>query len=100
MAWEAKNENLLTLCNSCHEYFHSEMPKCHKIVVDNMKLKLRNAFIAGCAAELFSDIKNLNDLIYLLYELKVDEERLIRVLRAMFQRDVRVFMKENNLING
>jgi 5-methylcytosine-specific restriction endonuclease McrA len=45
-AWEAKNENLITLCNICHAKEHDKKPissffnKKHKIKVDKKKSKI------------------------------------------------------------
>ncbi len=81
MAWEAENEHLLTLCKECHDYFHDRMPEYQKVVLNNMKLKLKDCFITGCAADLFKDFKNLHQLIYILWEAKEREDELLELLR-------------------
>lgn len=84
--WEATNDHLITLCSDCHKYFHESLGRYQSNVIDMMKLKLKDPFITGCASDLFRDIKDLHQLIYLLWELKDDEDELNNILTKVFQK--------------
>lgn len=85
--WDAKDEYLTTLCCEHHKYFHDRIPEYFNEVLDFFKMKLKDPFIAGCAADLFQDFKDVHSLIYLLWELRDNEKKILDVLTKMFQKE-------------
>ena len=82
-AWEADDENLITLCQKCHEVYHNTFAACEKIILTNLRKKLKDPFIITCAAELFNDVNNLNDFIYSLWESRFEENNVLDAIRHL-----------------
>jgi len=76
-AWEADDDTLITLCNKCHKEYHETYASCEKIILNCIRKKLKDPFIITCVAELFSDVNNLNDLIYSLWESRFYEDEIL-----------------------
>lgn len=79
-AWEADNAILITLCDKCHKRYHDVYKDVEPKILNSLKKKLKDPFIIKCAVELFSDFKNLNDLIYCLWELRDREKEVLKNL--------------------
>ena len=82
-AWEASDETLITLCDKCHEEYHTSYLKYEKIILFNVRKKLKDPFIIKCAADLFNDVHNLNDLIYYLWETRFQQKDVLNELRSI-----------------
>ena len=82
-AWEAEDDDLITLCEKCHKEYHETFAACEKIILTNLRKKLKDPFIITCAAELFSEVSNLNDLIYSLWESRFDEDQILDAIRHL-----------------
>jgi len=76
-AWEADDDTLVTLCEKCHKEYHDTFSVCEKKILNSLRKKLKDPFIINCAAELFSDVDDLNALIYSLWELRFDEGKIL-----------------------
>lgn len=91
--WEYENDYLLTLCEECHEELTNQQPIVEAAIIKQIRIKLKDAFIRGCAAQLFQKFENLNDLVYLLWELLDDQEYVDYILSKRFNQKKRSFMK-------
>lgn len=91
--WEVPLEYLETLCWECHEQIESEKHENESIILKNCRLKM--GLYLDAPVRVFNKYKNIADLFSLLDSL--DEEKVIEVLRDVFQKQVDELI--NNLKN-
>lgn len=77
--WDSPDDNLLTLCEDCHEEFETFYKEIAPLIIRKLRLSLKDTFIHGCAKTVVSRFENWNDLIYMLWEM--NEEEAIEGLR-------------------
>lgn len=88
LAWECEDNCLSTLCEDCHAEFHKEVPAILSSIKFSIQKNLKDLFILNCAKEVFEEWCNLNDLIYLLWEVKDRQEEVLQTLREEHFSDV------------
>jgi len=42
LLWEYKNDDLFTMCNDCHKYWHEELIGIKKVLPKNIRCSFRN----------------------------------------------------------
>lgn len=82
--WDIDIKYLLTLCEDCHEELELiQYEQCERLI-NAFKAGLTNTFIRNCGIEVFEKSKNLNDLIFLLWEtIPNDEEKVTEFLKSI-----------------
>lgn len=78
--WDYPGHYLMTMCEDCHEHTTNERPKFEQRIITEFRLKFKDDFMQGVAAEVFEGYKNLNDLFYMIWEVNDYQEDLLATI--------------------
>lgn len=90
--WDYDLEYFITLCEDCHAEVSELRPLYEKRVIAAFRMKVPDVFNQQCGASVFDSVSRLDYLLYLLWELSGDENRLIEIL----ENECREVQKKHN----
>lgn len=81
--WDYPNEYLITLCEDCHASITDFLPAATKDIISQLKIKCKNQFNLSCVREVVNSYEDLDQLFYLLWEARKNQEKVFDLLSSI-----------------
>lgn len=99
--WDYPNEYLQTLCAICHKTIADEREMYESKLVNGFRLHFKDSFKQMCAAQVFKSFENIDDIMYLLWEIGNEDRKKVYEILCLLshERDEEKYGERVNFIS-